>query len=521
MSLTILAGKSASGKDTVKEELVKLGYVPLISYTTRPMRGGEQQDREYHFVSNEEFEKLIENGELIEHREYDTVHGKWYYGTPNIDNDKDKDYVCIKDLEGAKEIINLCKEKGIETNVYVLEASDEIRTERAKERTTSFDEEEWNRRLITDRKDFSWEKLEEVSDLIGSNHFGIIGTEYLRPDEIAKTIKEMAMDDKVQEFYGYLEDDDPQLDEERKSIEIYMAENDEIWDKLDPEYTFRDWLKEEELDGDIVWFNFYLQLSNDEDVKLFLTVNTQYEDVEYIENAMKRICNVTEDSDLIVRLTDAEKEILKEAVHLFIDNDKELKQEYNAMLNKEEKHEIKVTEEQVIIRITPDDEIKHIKIGAINNEERVNKGDNEDFYDATSKIFDEVFVNSVPCALKNVEVPLMGRTLTLNAYADDNFLYNNSYTKINAIASMLNGSVIYGDVLLDVKMDGGESRGLEYKETEDGEQDFCESWFAEDALMLFANRNRDEINRLHNEFDRGDTSKTINPKTINPNNGQR
>ena len=86
---------------------------------------------------------------------------------------------------------------------------------------------------------------------------------------------------------------------------------------------------------------------------------------------------------------------------------------------------------------------------------------------------------------------------------------------------MLNGSVIYGDVLLDVKMDGGESRGLEYKETEDGEQDFCESWFAEDALMLFANRNRDEINRLHNEFDRGDTSKTINPKTINPNNGQR
>ena len=54
--VTILCGKSASGKDTLLRELIKDGYFqPLISTTTRPMRDGEVQDKDYHFISHDDF----------------------------------------------------------------------------------------------------------------------------------------------------------------------------------------------------------------------------------------------------------------------------------------------------------------------------------------------------------------------------------------------------------------------------------------------------------------------------------
>ena len=77
-----LMGKPASGKDRIFHKLLEKGHFQrLIPYTTRPMREGEAEGQEYHFISEEEFEKLISTGEMAEHRIYDTVFGKWYYGT--------------------------------------------------------------------------------------------------------------------------------------------------------------------------------------------------------------------------------------------------------------------------------------------------------------------------------------------------------------------------------------------------------------------------------------------------------
>ena len=48
-----LLGKSCSGKDTIYKKLLadeSLGLVPFVTYTTRPMRAGEQEGREYHFT---------------------------------------------------------------------------------------------------------------------------------------------------------------------------------------------------------------------------------------------------------------------------------------------------------------------------------------------------------------------------------------------------------------------------------------------------------------------------------------
>ena len=78
-----LMGKSSSGKDTIygrlKERFPKLRTVTL--YTTRPIRKGEEEGREYHFTNEEGLKRFQEAGKVIELREYHTVHGIWKYFT--------------------------------------------------------------------------------------------------------------------------------------------------------------------------------------------------------------------------------------------------------------------------------------------------------------------------------------------------------------------------------------------------------------------------------------------------------
>lgn len=80
--ILLIVGLSASGKDYLSKQLVaNHGFNNMVSYTTRPMRDGETDGVEYHFISsNEEFDKLVESGEIFEQTEYKTVHGVWKYG---------------------------------------------------------------------------------------------------------------------------------------------------------------------------------------------------------------------------------------------------------------------------------------------------------------------------------------------------------------------------------------------------------------------------------------------------------
>ncbi|AEE46104.1 guanylate kinase [Cellulomonas fimi] len=79
--LTVLAGPTAVGKGTVSAD-VRTRYPRVwlsVSATTRPPRPGEVEGVHYHFVSADEFDRMVEDGDLLE---WAVVHGVHRYGTP-------------------------------------------------------------------------------------------------------------------------------------------------------------------------------------------------------------------------------------------------------------------------------------------------------------------------------------------------------------------------------------------------------------------------------------------------------
>jgi guanylate kinase len=75
----VLVGRAASGKDHMRKTLEDKGYRYAVSYTTRPKRDGEVHGIDYYFLTNEEFESMIEQNEFYEHVSFNG----WHYGTTN------------------------------------------------------------------------------------------------------------------------------------------------------------------------------------------------------------------------------------------------------------------------------------------------------------------------------------------------------------------------------------------------------------------------------------------------------
>ena len=77
--LFVVSGPSGTGKDTVVAQLLRNHpeIQHTVSATTRPMREGEKNGINYHFMSKEEFERALANDEIVEH----TCYCDNYYGT--------------------------------------------------------------------------------------------------------------------------------------------------------------------------------------------------------------------------------------------------------------------------------------------------------------------------------------------------------------------------------------------------------------------------------------------------------
>jgi guanylate kinase len=141
--LVVLSGPAGVGKTTVAARLLEHeGFVRSISATTRAPRQGEVNGREYHFVTQEEFKRLIASGELIEHAE---VHGN-IYGTPKQP---------LRDALGKRQVMLMVidviggwqvKGKGLDALLLFLRApSQNELTRRLEKRATESAEEQAKR----------------------------------------------------------------------------------------------------------------------------------------------------------------------------------------------------------------------------------------------------------------------------------------------------------------------------------------------------------------------------------------
>ena len=161
-----LMGKSASGKDTiyrkVKEQMPELKTI--VIYTTRPIREGEQNGREYHFVDDDKLKELQEAGKVIELREYNTVHGIWKYFTADDGQFAgDDNYLAIGTLESYVKLRDYFGQERL-VPIYV-EVEDGLRLERAlaRERMQATPKyEEMCRRFLADAAHFSVDNLNKA-----------------------------------------------------------------------------------------------------------------------------------------------------------------------------------------------------------------------------------------------------------------------------------------------------------------------------------------------------------------------
>lgn len=167
----VVMGKSAAGKDTIYKGLEQnknLDLKTVVIYTTRPIREGEQDGREYFFVDEKYFENVHEKNSVIEHRKYNTVYGIWHYFTVDDGqiNLEENNYLIIGTLESYEQIKKYFGEKTV-VPIYI-EIEDGIRLSRAlnreqKEKTPKY--AEMCRRFLADEKDFAEENIKKLGIL--------------------------------------------------------------------------------------------------------------------------------------------------------------------------------------------------------------------------------------------------------------------------------------------------------------------------------------------------------------------
>jgi guanylate kinase len=134
-NLFIISAPSGGGKGTLISAVLKeLENVVLsISFTTRPMRQGEKHGKDYFFVSHEEFENLMKEGEFLEYAE---VHGN-FYGTSKklVESKLNQGYDVILeiDVQGALTVKKIAPES---IGIFIMPPSFEVLQQRLLKRGT-------------------------------------------------------------------------------------------------------------------------------------------------------------------------------------------------------------------------------------------------------------------------------------------------------------------------------------------------------------------------------------------------
>ncbi len=167
--LVILSGVAGAGKDTIKKELIKRmeNVESLPSYTSRPIRPGDIDGKTYNFVTKQEFEKMIQDGEFYE---YD-IHHNNYYGVPKkLLNEKlQNGKIIVKDVDvnGTENLIKLLKNETKIITIFLRVPKQELKR-RLEQREDKPNEEEIILRL--NRFDYEESKISLYDYVLKNNN---------------------------------------------------------------------------------------------------------------------------------------------------------------------------------------------------------------------------------------------------------------------------------------------------------------------------------------------------------------
>lgn len=175
-------GKSATGKDTIYKNLLHqntLGLKRIVPYTTRPIREGEIEGREYHFCTEADVQRLEAEGRIVELRAYDTVYGIWKYFTVNDGSIclNRENYLLIGTLEAYIKIRDYFGQDVVVPIYIEVEDGERLIRAISREREQTIPKyEEMCRRFLADAKDFSEENLKAAEIEKRFHNFSLIET---------------------------------------------------------------------------------------------------------------------------------------------------------------------------------------------------------------------------------------------------------------------------------------------------------------------------------------------------------
>ncbi len=189
--LIVISGPSGCGKDTVVKEVLKTNPNAWLSVscTSRKPRPGEVNGKDYFFLSRDEFEKKIADGDLLEYAEY----AENYYGTPkDIIVEKINqgiDVILVIEIQGALKIKEILKETIF---VFILPPTIKELRRRLEGRKTETKEVMMKRfktayKEINEVNKYNYVVINDVVEDAATKVNAIIASEKCRVDRIEET----------------------------------------------------------------------------------------------------------------------------------------------------------------------------------------------------------------------------------------------------------------------------------------------------------------------------------------------
>lgn len=148
IKLIALFGPAGAGKDALRETMIEeFGWHGIISHTTRPIRDNEKEGVAYHFITDDEFEQMIEEDKFLETADFNN----WYYGTSIDSLSKDEINIGVFNIDGIKMLLT---DSRVEVMPIYICVPDKVRLQRQLNREQNPNCLEICRRFLADDYDF-------------------------------------------------------------------------------------------------------------------------------------------------------------------------------------------------------------------------------------------------------------------------------------------------------------------------------------------------------------------------------